>query len=164
MRESGRRSSSPSANAAEETVLARRSWRARVATSLLLQELELFAGQAPSDAAPLVAPRWRRLVRRVAGRLGLVLRVADGSWPTGAWSAASPDPASTLPRRPMGDRAEATLNIGSIQRAATEAQMRDLDALLAHLEVDARELEITLRVVRRMRALVGGSWRLGGSR
>lgn len=157
MGKSGRRSSGAFKRVSGGTVLASRSWRARVALALLLRELRLIAERGIAEPGGDATPRSKGRVRRIVERLEAALGLEDRRPATGTAPARSPDPASTLPRRPIGEQGRARDAASIAKRAEAEAEMRDVDALLANLEVDARELETALRVVRRVRSLVGAT-------
>lgn len=136
-------------------------WRTRIAVASLLRELRLVAGEgvaAPGRVCPPTLRSWlRHAARRVVGLLRAPGRRRRARPALGTWWSTIPDPATaTIPRQPLG-RTRLVAQAAAVERR-TELELADVEAVLPMLgDIRAEELEVALRVVRRMRGLVSAA-------
>lgn len=155
-----RNSSGASARLGRGTTLASSGWRARVALASLLRELRGVGERGIAVSGTIGGAGWWARLRRFVRRLGLTMigrreraEARKAMSVTAPWQGVAAAN-TTLPRLHLAEQERRRYTVQVAQRA--EGELGDVDALLPMLgDIRAEELEIALRVVRRVRALSG---------
>lgn len=156
-------SSGAAARLGSGTTLASRGWRSRVALASLLRELRVVGDRGIAVSGTIAGAGWMARLRRFLRRLGLTMggrrerAEALLTRTTAPWRAVGSDIGNaTLPRLQLAAQEPRRYAAQVAQRA--EAEMGDVDTLLSLLgDIGPEELEVALRVVRRVRALAGAA-------